>query len=75
MIRPRRGDCPWAAQPVWRQDPGGRTGKMVANQGLCLWPEMPNRVTGYISRDQMAPEPQEEAILEWGDGGKGQRRK
>ena len=46
-------------------------GNTVINQGLCLWPEMPNSVKGYVlaEGEKKSTEPHEEAILEWGLGG------
>lgn len=33
----------------WHRGRSGRVGEMVVDQGLCLWPEMPNRVKGNVS--------------------------
>lgn len=31
----------------WHRGEGGRMENRVINWGLCLWPEMPNRVKGH----------------------------
>lgn len=74
MTRQRRENrlaIPWAVQRVWLVNGTGmgaegrwghRTRKMVADQGLCLGPDTPNRVKGRVSWDTISTEPQEEAI-------------